>query len=341
MMPQEKQDRITKEKNTVRIKLGTIKNKISKDDILDWFSKLCFFKPVRMSIPQKITRYNADIFEQTIRTDDSYTNYWLESRSNYHIGVIYNSTLSFDITIPLNIWQEREQELTNFLQEFFVRIDGCFGYAVNCFDHFFIQNPMDIGTYERWQIDDTDFLGVKCIPFVSMKNDPTHLIVYPSYLPGHRESLYNVSLTISPYMWIGPDFYRAIPEKTLRTFNNCEENVEFAPGFRKICLWKDIYDYNHPTYRERQWAFRKITNWVEVMQDLYKIFPLHETDEDKKHAAIEIFRGSFPNGGTLLARFYIDNHGRSCEKFKAYAYIEREMDGNTILRQERIKINPK
>ena len=55
--------------------------------------------------------------------------------------------------------------------------------------------------------------------------------------------------------------------------------------------------------------------------------------------SIEIQRGNFSHGGTLLVKFYVDKNGKVCSKSVANACIQREMQGHTIVWQERIKYN--
>lgn len=325
-------------RNTVFLNFSSTKNQLTKQDMIEWFSKMRIFKPTRMSVPNKSARYNADMFEQLIRTCDDWGTYKLENRSNFCLTFQYGSMAAFSARMPLDVWKERERDLVCFLEDYFVRMDGCFGYVVNYFDDYIVQNPFGGGRMSSWKLDDTDFPDIQSIPLTFAPNNPNYIFLDPSYLPGHRYRFEKVDFVVSAYMWMGPDIFYIISNDKLKSVCECEENTEFTPGFRRICLWKNLVEYNHPTYRERQWAFREVVDWQESMQDLYEKLPKHYEEENKKRATVEMWRGTFPNGGTLLVRYYVDKRGKACGKHKAYAYIEREMDGNTIIKQERTKI---
>jgi hypothetical protein len=96
-----------------------------------------------------------------------------------------------------------------------------------------------------------------------------------------------------------------------------------------------VYEYNAPLYRERQWAFRRGVDMDANVKRFGREVQRLRDEKDMQHTMIEIETGHFPNGGRLLARYYVDERGRACEKAKATACVEREMDGNAVLKQER------
>ena len=144
--------------------------------------------------------------------------------------------------------------------------------------------------------------------------------------------------TVAPYMWFGPDFVTFFSTEKLTGFQNCEENTEIAQGYRRICLWNDISEYNAPIYRNRQWYFRRELQMDSIVQELCKQPFCPKDQNNNSDAMIEFQRGEFSHGGELLAIFYLDEKGRACSKSNAYACVQREMKGNEIVWQEKMNL---
>ncbi len=332
-------------KNTVRLVVCVYGNQFNRETVYKWLTEFCFFKPTRMSVSKDgryfTKRYNESAFEEAV-LNNNVKSLSLENTKDGNIEFSSNGlTASFEVNVPLDLWTERKTEMIEKYQELFTELGGCFGYAVNCFDDNIIQNPWNTNIYKLYEVSDSDFPGISNIPIIQ-RDISTPYPIYQmdsSYLPGYREYYDKIAFTTAPYMWFGPDFYRFFSQEKLKKYNNCQKNEEFAVGYRQICLWDDVAEYNAPLYRERQWDFLKKLEMRKIVKEL-KNKPFIIKDSDfTPNPSIEIQRGNFSHGGTLLVKFYVDKNGKVCSKSVANACIQREMQGHTIVWQERIKYN--
>ena len=338
------EDAVTSLKNKLKISVCVYENKFDREAVYKWFTDFCFFKPCRMEISKNgqysSKRYNESVFKEAA-FDKKVKTLRLEDRKWGSIEFETDGfTAEFSAGIPLNLWTEEKAEIIEKYQEIFMELGGCFGYVVNSFDDVIIQNPRDAGVYKRLKLGDSDFPGIDKIPTIRIDRSTPYPLyqIDPTYLPGHRERYGKMAFTVAPYMWFGPDFSRFFSQEKLANFSSCQENNEFAVGYRRICLWDDVAEYNAELYRERQWSFLKETKMREIVKELRsKPYDIKSADY-AADPSVEIERGSFSHGGTILVKFYVDKKGKACTKSSAYAYIQREMDGNTIKCQEKIKL---
>ena len=331
-------------KNKLKINIYVYGNQFNRDIVYKWFTVFRFFKPTRMQIYQS-GRYCPKRFSEAALKEaalDKRTSLLGLYNTSWGFTEVYLNDLSasFSFKIPLDLWIEHRKEIISNYQEIFMELDGCFGFIVNCFDDEIIQNPCDINVYKRYKLSDSDFPGINNIPIIP-RDLPLPYPMYqidPSYLPGHTERYGELAFTTAPYMWFGPDFYRFFSQEKLEEFNDCQENVEIAVGYRRICLWDNVAEYNATQYRNRQWSFREKIEMEKVLKELNSKPFIPKDKNFVPDPTIEFNKGDFPHGGTLLAKFYVDKKGRPCSKSVAYAYIQREMDGHTIVWQERVKM---
>lgn len=331
-------------KNNVGLAIFVYGNQFNRETVYKWLTVFRFFKPTRLSMSKDgqhfPKRYNEAVVEEAA-LNNNVKSIYLENTKHGKIEFSSDGlTASFEANVPLDIWTERKAEIIHKYQEIFTELGGCCGFAVNCFDNEIIQNPWNINIHKSYEVSDFDFPGINNIPIIQ-RDIPTPYPIYqidPSYLPGYREYYDKIAFTTAPYMWFGPDFYRFFSQEKLEKYNNCQENEEFAIGYRRVCLWDDVAEYNAPLYRERQWDFLKKLEMRKIVKEL-KSKPFIIKDSDfTPNPSIEIQRGNFSHGGTLLAKFYVDKKGKACSKSVAYACIQREMQGNEIVWQKRIKL---
>lgn len=322
-------------------------NSIPYEALEQWFSQLTFFVPTSMTLlisgQGKERRYNKERFYSGIQ--DCVTNQkrglftlWSSSGSKNEV-LFHRDTSVFETHIPISYWDAHKQDIIQIYEHLFFMVTGCVGYAVNCFDDEYVQNPQDVNIYKNYNITEDDYLYIKNIPVI-----PSDMPGYmpdkldKRYLPGHRERYNNLIFMTAPYMWFGPDFNTFLSFKILTKFQNCEENIEIVPGYRRLCLWAHMEDYNAKIYRDRQWDFRKALQ-MDAKIGLIQRRPFKPKTEDATiDPSIEFEVGKFEHGGSLLAKFYVDNKGRAVPKSMAYACIQREMDGDNIVWQERKKV---
>lgn len=322
-------------KNSVFIQFSVIGNKCEKEEVFRWFTHLKLFKPTRMGLLGKYARYDETRLRTAIMSN-SQGAWSIEDRSHNNIHVCISATASFHAWLNADIWSTKKDDILSFLDSFFVNSGACYGYVVNAFDHQMIQNTTNPTDYEFHGVTDSDFPGIREIPLVPSGFPTTPFRPDPSCLPGAKTQYDHLQFVVAPYMWVGPEFYAVVDENVLSDYDQCEENIEFAPNCRRICLWENLYEYNAPIYRQRQWAFREKTNWAEAMKHLSETLPIYYKKDNQNDAQVEFYTGKFPHGGTLLCKFYVDAHGAPCPKSEAYACVQREMKGNDIVYQERI-----
>lgn len=330
-------------KNKLELSIYVYGNQFDRVTVYKWLTVFRFFKPTRIRMSQN-GQYSSKRYSESVFKEAAFNNkvsfLCLENTKNGLIEFEQDDlTASFRVKVPLNLWIEQKAEIIDKYQEIFIELGGCFGFAVNCFDNEIIQNPWNINIYKSYKVSDSDFPGINNIPIIRM-NIPTPYPMYQidsSYLPGHRENYGKIAFTVAPYMWFGPDFNRFFSQEKLDKYNNCHENNEFAVGYRRVCLWEDIAKYNASLYRERQWDFLKELEMKKIVKELNSKPFISNNSDYTPDPSIEIQRGNFSHGGTLLAKFYVDKNGKACSKSVAYAYIQREMQGHTILWQEKIR----
>ena len=329
-------------RSEIRANIYVYGNQIDRNIVYDWFTKFRFFKPTRLDIYKKTRhcpkRYSEAALKETV-FDEKVTSIGLydtkDSEIKFHIG---NISAALEVKIPVTVWKERKDELIEIYQRSFLGSDGCFGLLVNCFDDGIIQNPWNDRLYELYELDDSDFPGIRSIPKVRMDSPLPQYRIDTSYLPGHRKYHDKLCFTVAPYMWFGPDYSRFFSLSVIESFEDCEINSEFAPGYRHIRLWDDISEYNAPAYRRRQKDLRDKMKIDEVVNELNRKPYVRKDGTSGYDPSTEISFGQFPHGGTLLAKFYVDKNGAGCSKSEAYACVHREMDGHTIVWQEKIKM---
>ncbi len=324
--------------NNIDIYVSIANTTFSRSELSDLFLKLLFFKPTRMEISKQSyggsRRYNKDLFKDAMfDNNNKHFGLYNTGASRIDTSVFSNATL-IHIRIDLQTFENQKQKIFGALDRFFVTLNGCFAFVVNSFDYNIVQNPSYVKDYITYGVNESDFLGLSEVPVIPSDDPALDDKLDLSYLPGSRLEYNNMIFTTAPYMWFGPDFSNVFSEFELQNFDNCVENTEYAPGYRKICLWQNISEYNHPTLRVRQRLLR------DALQMDNTVNRLNQEPNNQQDPQIEFFTGKFAHGGTLLAKFYVDKKGKSCSKSIAEFAISREMQGNTVVWEEKIK-NPR
>lgn len=328
-------------KSELEVAIYVYGNQFDRKTVHKWLTTFRFFKPTRMRMNRNGTycskRYNESVFND-VALDEKVTFLCLEDAKWGSIKVdLDGMTASFIVKIPIKLWMQQKTRIIDAYQKIFVELGGCFGYVVNCFDYEIIQNPRDADVYKRYKLNDSDFPGINEIPIIPRDCSRPYPMyqIDTSYLPGYKKKYGKITFTTAPYMWFGPDYTDFFSKERLDKFNNCQENNEFAVGYRRICLWDNIEEYNASVYRERQWDFLKEIGINEIVDELNRKPFISNNSKHTFDPSVEFERGSFSHGGTLLARFYVDGNGNACSKSVAHACVQREMQGHTIVWQER------
>lgn len=315
-----------------------------KETIYKWFTDFCFFKPTKMRTYHKgqlfAKRYSeAALKESVLSEKTSFVGLYNTKRGFMEASFCHSSSF-FIIKLPYTLWIQNKAAIIDKYQKLFVEFGGCFGFVVNSFDYDIIQNPCDANVYNVYKLGDTDFAGINSIPIIQRDLSLPYPLyqIDPSYLPGHAEWYDKLVFTTAPYMWFGPDFYKFFSKEKLSNFENCQENIEFSTGYRRICLWENIAEYNNALYRQRQWDFRDVVAMDRVIEALHAKPFIYKRSEIVQDPTIEFESGKFPHGGTLISRLYVDSNGKKCSKSAADAYILREISGHTVVFEKKVKL---
>ena len=131
--------------------------------------------------------------------------------------------------------------------------------------------------------------------------------------PGHNHYFEGIWFGSCYQMWFGRPYYQYIEKEKLKSFDNCYENVELDNEVIRIRLYENLWDYDKKASRKIQWDFRKSVGIDVVAHRLKEI----EAKTPVTNAAIEMFMGNFPNGGTRLTKSYFDDKDNNVPKDKA------------------------
>lgn len=138
-------------------------------------------------------------------------------------------------------------------------------------------------------------------------------VIDTEYNPGHSHYYEGIKFSSCYQMWFGRPFYQYIEKEKLKSFKNCYENVELDNEVIRIRLYENIWDYDKRKAKKIQWDFRRSVGIDVVAHRLEGI----EAKRPVTNAAIEMFMGSFPNGGTKLIKSYFDDKNNNVPKDKA------------------------
>lgn len=169
-----------------------------------------------------------------------------------------------------------------------------------------LQNVEDIDMYKR--------LGGN-IRDVKTKYSKTFnkKVIDTEYNAGHNHYTNGLWFGSCYQMWFGRPYYQYIEKEKLKSFSNCYENVELDNEVIRIRLYENIWDYDKRKSRKIQWDFRRSVEMDVVAHRLEEI----EAKRPGTNAAIEMFVGKFPNGGTRLTKSYFDDQNNNVSKQKA------------------------
>ena len=333
------------QKSKLEIVMNIFGNDISRDVLYKWFCEFRFFKPTRMYVLRSSKhcphRYTEEEFKSVV-LDERNTFISLKRYNGLFKNIsatIFSTTAKLETEMPIELWQSQKSEFIEKFENLFVEFGACFGFIVNYFDFSYVQNPCKVEDYSRYGVDETDFEEFEkikdnvCIDAFGSKR------VDSSFLPGHRMKYdNNMIFTPASYMWTGPDIGKFFDSSKVESFDNCEHNVEFSKGYRRICLWEDVAEYNNPIYRQRQWDFRKTLNMDQRISELRSKPLIFKNKKDGADVEIGYYTGKFSHGGTVLAVYYADTHGNSCLKSIASKCLCQELKNNEVIWQKHFKL---
>lgn len=162
------------------------------------------------------------------------------------------------------------------------------------------------------------------LKFTTSKIGLPEKIVDVEYNPGHSHRYEGVWFGSCYQMWFGRPYYEFISKEKLQSFRNCHENMELENDAVRITLYEDIWDFDNPANRERQWDFRRSMGVDEVAHAL-----LEKPKKPRKPVDPMVeFQKKTENGvGYEWVINYADEKNKPIEKSKAvkkiiYVYVE-------------------
>lgn len=320
----------------IKISIFTRNDKINKEILLKWFKELKFFNPKDMMsygfTARKTRKYN----EKKL-----FTNLWEDystldrcgirvSDERNKISLIKNSlrkgyTQLYAI-LELSIFEERREIIMDLINEMMVNNNAICANIVS-FSDLSWQNMDDLSWYDIKEKSKENI--------VYNIDEFGYGIVDIEHNPGHTHINSGIWFGSCWDMWFGKDYYEHISYEKLKNFKGAYQNLELDNDVIRITLYYSPWDYEKKENRDIQWRFRKEMKVDEVAHDFEK--RARELDDQKSDPEIEIFTGSFENGGTHLIKTYYLND-KPTVKSKANKVIILEKDEKGRLIKESIEL---
>lgn len=276
-------------------------------DIIEKWIKIAgsYFKPQRMSINQGGTRkYNEKKMYENIKEDFS-NGVQLRLSDKDNSFWISNNAQSAHITnLTMILEDAKDLLLDRAIDELMVE-KGIVASKCSLEDDT-LQNLEDVDLY-KWK--GGSMWGIK----TKYSKTFNRKIIDIEYNPGHTHYANGIWFGSCYMMWFGRPYYQYIEKEKLKNFRNCYENVELDNEVIRIRLYENLWDYDKKASRKIQWDFRRSIGIDAVAHQLEEI----EAKTPITNAAIEMFMGNFPNGGTRLTKSYFDDKDNNVPKDKA------------------------
>lgn len=308
------------------------KSKITAENVEKWFRNMLLFKPHKMNgkrlTNHKTRKYVEGKFYSGIANEvvgDDRFGLELFSEDRKSMLMLTRTPLHASITITAE--KHLAESVIKIANEFFVNYGGIVGYVCSGKDKFF-QNLDQAYYFEAYGV------SLEGIPLKERKSNLDPLYVDTEYFPGH--SHYGLDLWFGScwMMWYGKEYFKYIPKEVLKGFSDCYEKIELEDGSIRIVLHENIWDYDLPENRERQWAFRKFAGVDKVAHCLEKE-PIRVQNPDP---AVEFIYGSFEHGGNKLVKMYYDKKKQSIERSKAVYCTVSEYGENGLIWSDVIEL---
>lgn len=276
-------------------------------DIIEKWIKIAgsYFEPQRMSINQGGTRkYNEKKMYENIKKElQNGVQLRLSDKDN-SFWISYNAQSAHITSMTMILDDAKDLFLDRAIDELMVE-KGIVASKCSLEDDT-LQNLEDVDLYKwkggsRW--------GVK----TKYSKTFNRKVIDTEYNPGHSHRPNGIWFGARYMMWFGSPYYQYIEKEKLKSFRNCYENVELDNEVIRIRLYENIWDYDKKASRKIQWDFRRSVGIDAVAHRLEEI----DAKTLRTNAAIEMFMGNFPNGGTRLTKSYFDDQENNVPKDKA------------------------
>lgn len=207
---------------------------------------------------------------------------------------------------------------------------------INSFETFFVDKG--IFAYEHDLIDDINQNikiasmlhkeegGIEDFSFYINENGREMVDIEKN--PGHSHKAYGVWYGAWYRMWFGKEYYKYIDKNELHTYSGYETSI-LENDVTRITLYENIWVYNTPASRKKQWEFRSKLHIDDIAHRLIE----EEKENIKADSEIEINIGQFRHGGVRLIRTYLKD-GKPAKKSVADSVeeVEYSKEGKILFR---------
>lgn len=297
--------------------------------ILMWVEEVAnIIKPKEMRIStfgNKFMKYYGEILREEIESEGEKAELDLDLNAEEEHFSTYvredDGRVIFELTV-----KEENRRIECMIEDTMCTGQGIFALKCSSMDDF-LENLDSISGYRYYKGN------IKGKKTTHPRNMPRKEIIDVEYNAGHSHMEEGIWFGSYHCMWFGRDFYQYISKEKLQAFSNCYENVELENDVIRIMLYKNMWDYENPVNRNRQWDFRRSVGIDQVAHSLHGKKKKKVTDP-----VLEILAKD--ENGNEVTRFYFTSHGKNVRK--SQATVERTYthspDGK-LLHVEHRKIN--
>lgn len=279
---------------------------ITPDFVEKWIRIVCnYFKPQWMHINrEKGRKYNEKKLNENIKQGITNGIQLHLSGEKSWLSILHRAQSPHITSMSIALEDAKDMLLDGAIEELMIE-KGIVASKCSLKDDT-LQDLEDVDWYKR---EGGSMWGVK----TKYSKTFNRRIIDTEYNPGHSHYTNGLWFGSCYMMWFGSPYYQYIEKEKLKSFRNCYENVELDNEVIRIRLYENIWDYDKKASRKIQWDFRRSVGIDAVAHRLEEI----EAKTPITDAAIEMFMGNFPNGGTRLTKSYFDDQENNVPKDKA------------------------
>ncbi len=315
-------------KSNVLYKLSIKQEFYTTEYMLMWVEEIAkIIEPNEMLIStfsNNFMKYNAEILREEIESVVEKAEIDLYIKTKEEHFSTYVKEEDGRVIFGLDT-KEENPHIERMIEDTMCKGQGVFAFKCSTMDNF-LENLDSISWYCHFEG------SLKGKKITHHRNRPKEEIIDIEYNAGHSHVEAGIWFGSYHCMWFGRDFYQYISKQKLQAFSNCHENVELENDVIRIMLYKNMWDYENPVNRNRQWDFRRSVGIDEVAHSL------HGRKKKVTDPVLEILPKD--EKGNNVTRFYFTSHGKNVRK--SQASVERTYTHSPkgkLLHVEHRKIN--